>query len=352
MDSVFISYEHHDSAVADDLCAYLENNGHACWIAPRDIVAGENYAGEIIRGVKGACAFIVICSSFTKDSGHVLNEVSIAFDQKIQIIPYCIEDTDLGDNMDYYLAAIHRIISTGNRDDDFKTILETLENGRSLPTQKDNKQRNKHIGIIAALVAIIIAVATAIAAGKINKSGSEASSSIPAPAEEAVQIQEQVEESIAPESTEALTPATSEVQEPHHVKIADEHQAAPVVAEVMEQDFPAAIEEPVMDDAAQNAVEADEEPAQEVQAKPLRESLADAKALAELEGLAEYYHVTINTSAQTIAESYLLICAQDGQIQYALSPQDASGSRVNLRTGEKVDRIDYTKGARVEYVKL
>ena len=351
MQPVFISYEKHDAAIANDLCAYLEKNGHACWIAPRDIVAGENYAGEIIRGVKGSSAFIVICSAHTKDSGHVLNEVSIAFDKKIQIIPYCIEDTALGDNMDYYLAAIHRIISTGDRSTDFKAILETLESGRSLPTHQDNKKSNRHIGIIAALAAIVIAAAAAITASKFNKSGSEASSSIPAPAEEAVQIQEQVEESITPEPAEALTPATSEVQEPARVKIADEHQAAPVVAEVMEQDFPAVIEEPIMDDTAQNAVQADEEPAQEVQAKPLRESLAGVNTLSELEGVADYYHVTINTSAQTIAESYLLICTQEGQIQYALSPQDASGSRVNLRTGEKVDRIDYSKGSRVEYVK-
>ena len=350
MQPVFISYEKHDAVAANDLCAYLEKNGHACWIAPRDIVAGENYAGEIIRGVKGSSAFIVICSAHTKDSGHVLNEVSIAFDKKIQIIPYCIEDTALGDNMDYYLAAIHRIISTGDRSADFKAILETLESGRSLPTHQDNKKSNRHIGIIAILAAIVIAAAAAITASKFNKSGSEVPSA-PAPEEETIQVLEPVEESITPEPAEALTPATSEVQEPHRVKIADEHQAAPVVAEVMEQYSPAVIEEPVMDDTAQNAVHADEEPAQEVQAKPLRESLAGVKALSELEGVADYYHVTINTSAQTIAESYLLICTQEGQIQYALSPQDASGSRVNLRTGEKVDRIDYSKGSRVEYVK-
>ena len=351
MNSVFISFEHHDSAVADDLCAYLENNGHACWIAPRDIVAGENYAGEIIRGVKGSCAFIVVCSNFTKDSGHVLNEVSIAFDQKIQIIPYCIEDTDLGDNMDYYLAAIHRIISTGNRDADFKTILETLENGRSLPINKDNKQRNKHIGIIAALAAIIIAAAAAIAAGKISKSGSEASSSIPAPAEEAVQVQEQVEDFIAPEPPEVLATAASEAQEPARTKPAEEHQSTTTLAEVTKLDSPAIVEDPIVDDIVPENNPATEELSPEVQAKPLRESLAGVKTLSELEGVADYYHVTINTSAQTLAESYLLICTQEGQIQYALSPQDASGSRVNLRTGEKVDRIDYTKGARVEYVK-
>ncbi len=39
---VFISYAHEDKAIADAICAKLEENKIRCWIAPRDITPGKN----------------------------------------------------------------------------------------------------------------------------------------------------------------------------------------------------------------------------------------------------------------------------------------------------------------------
>ena len=39
---VFISYSHKDKPIAYGICAKLETVGVRCWIAPRDITAGED----------------------------------------------------------------------------------------------------------------------------------------------------------------------------------------------------------------------------------------------------------------------------------------------------------------------
>ena len=40
---VFISHSSKDKQTADAICHYLEQNGIRCWIAPRDILPGEDW---------------------------------------------------------------------------------------------------------------------------------------------------------------------------------------------------------------------------------------------------------------------------------------------------------------------
>src|SRR5205814_2402697 len=45
---VFISYSSKDKLAADATCAAMETRHLRCWIAPRDIVAGADWASSII----------------------------------------------------------------------------------------------------------------------------------------------------------------------------------------------------------------------------------------------------------------------------------------------------------------
>ena len=45
---VFISYAVRDAASAETVCRAVEDAGIACWIAPRDALAGEIYADAIV----------------------------------------------------------------------------------------------------------------------------------------------------------------------------------------------------------------------------------------------------------------------------------------------------------------
>ena len=42
MGKVFISYSVKNQKLANELCAYLEQTGVPCWIAPRDIPSAAN----------------------------------------------------------------------------------------------------------------------------------------------------------------------------------------------------------------------------------------------------------------------------------------------------------------------
>jgi TIR domain len=48
--SVFISYASQDAAVANAVVEILEQHGGKCWIAPRDVTPGSQYADEIVTG--------------------------------------------------------------------------------------------------------------------------------------------------------------------------------------------------------------------------------------------------------------------------------------------------------------
>ena len=41
---IFISYSTKDKYTADAICHVLEQNNLKCWIAPRNIASGKNYA--------------------------------------------------------------------------------------------------------------------------------------------------------------------------------------------------------------------------------------------------------------------------------------------------------------------
>src|SRR4029079_14603835 len=50
---VFISYASHDKAVSETVCKALEGAGLVCWMAPRDVVPGESFAGAIVHAIDG-----------------------------------------------------------------------------------------------------------------------------------------------------------------------------------------------------------------------------------------------------------------------------------------------------------
>src|SRR5207237_1606995 len=68
---VFISYASRDAAVAGALVEALERHGVQCWIAPRDVKAGAQYADAIIRGISSAKLIVLVLSEGAIGSSHV-----------------------------------------------------------------------------------------------------------------------------------------------------------------------------------------------------------------------------------------------------------------------------------------
>lgn len=76
--TVFISHASSEGAAALHLCEYLESHGVKCWIAPRDIRPGMDWAEAILNGVDSSSAMIILASPASSTSEHVSREVSFA----------------------------------------------------------------------------------------------------------------------------------------------------------------------------------------------------------------------------------------------------------------------------------
>ena len=99
MAKVFISYSSKQFREASQVCEYLERHGVLCWMAPRNIDPGSNYASQIVQAIRDSSALVLLASNHTNVSGHVSNEVSLAFDCKKTIIPFKIENVQFSDGL-------------------------------------------------------------------------------------------------------------------------------------------------------------------------------------------------------------------------------------------------------------
>lgn len=101
---VFISYSSQDAATAETICSLLEKRNVACWIAPRDILPGRNYDEEIVSGIEGTKAIVVLLSDSSNESPHVKRELELALNNGSAIIPIRIQNTVPGRGLKYFLA--------------------------------------------------------------------------------------------------------------------------------------------------------------------------------------------------------------------------------------------------------
>lgn len=104
---VFISYSSIDKSIADAACAVLEQNQVRCWIAPRDVVPGREYAGEIVEAIENSRLLVLILSNHSNSSSQVLREIERAVSKGLPILPFRIEEVQLSKNLEYFLSAPH-----------------------------------------------------------------------------------------------------------------------------------------------------------------------------------------------------------------------------------------------------
>ena len=104
---VFVSYASADKPTADAVCAALESRRIRCWIAPRDVLPGADYAASLIDAISLSRVFVLVLSSNSNQSPHVMREVERAVTKAIPIIPLRIENVALTKSMEYYLSSRH-----------------------------------------------------------------------------------------------------------------------------------------------------------------------------------------------------------------------------------------------------
>jgi hypothetical protein len=104
---VFISHSSNNRPIANAVCAALESAGIRCWIAPRDVMPGRSYSGEITRAIQQSRAFILIFSQHSNNSEQVLREVQLAANSRLHIVQFRIDAVAPSDDLEYYLSGPH-----------------------------------------------------------------------------------------------------------------------------------------------------------------------------------------------------------------------------------------------------
>ena len=101
---LFISYASHDAEVAQEVCLALETAGLICWMAPRDVRPGAQYADAIVGAINNAKAVVLVLSESAVASSHVGREVERAASKRKPLIAFRIDAAPLSRALEYFLS--------------------------------------------------------------------------------------------------------------------------------------------------------------------------------------------------------------------------------------------------------
>ncbi len=171
---IFISHSSADAKTAQEICTLIEQNNATCFIAPRNIRSGKEYAEEIINGIEQSDAMILVMSENANHSPHVLREVERAVSRSIPILVYKLEEVKLTKSMEYFLMTHQWITSKEKRD--YSEILAFIKEHETLVATENTStientvkpvtsHKNKFILPIILLAAILLVIIIGIIFG-------------------------------------------------------------------------------------------------------------------------------------------------------------------------------------------
>lgn len=105
MPRVFISYASPDKDVAYRIAGFLEGEGIACWIAPRDVPPGKEYGAAIIEGIEGSGALILVLSENSNESHFVRREVERAVSKAKPVLPLRIREVAPSGALEFFISS-------------------------------------------------------------------------------------------------------------------------------------------------------------------------------------------------------------------------------------------------------
>lgn len=139
---VFISYSSKQSDVADAVRAHLQAAGIACWLAPRNIPIGDAYADAIVEAIHGARVMVLLFSPAADESRAVHNEVELAFNRGIPILPLIVEEATPSRGMRFFLNSRQwRAAFTGPLPDSLRALEADVKQRLSADPRLDTPRR-------------------------------------------------------------------------------------------------------------------------------------------------------------------------------------------------------------------
>jgi TIR domain len=102
---IFVSYcTKSDRDAAYDLVAHVESRGIECWIAPRDVQGGMEWAAEIVNAITMARVMVLIFSASANSSPQVRREVMLAVHRGVRVVPFRVQDIAPAASLEYFLG--------------------------------------------------------------------------------------------------------------------------------------------------------------------------------------------------------------------------------------------------------
>lgn len=141
---IFISYTTRgDGDAAFRLVDLLEASGAKCWIAPRDIEEGNNWADAIPEAIDTCQLVVLLLSNQSMDSEEIKKEVNLANSRDKKILPVRLENIPLRASFEYHLATRQWIDAfEGGFDTRFSKTIEAVT--RDIKIQQADLTRSSH----------------------------------------------------------------------------------------------------------------------------------------------------------------------------------------------------------------
>lgn len=126
-----ISHSKNDADYAQSLCDLLESKGLKCWIAPRNLISGEEWPAGCARGIDLASTMVLIVSDNINKSKPILSEITRALNSGKTVLPILInKDCRLADSIDFLIKPFHWLITNNNLEKDAEGIEKGILNNQ------------------------------------------------------------------------------------------------------------------------------------------------------------------------------------------------------------------------------
>ena len=141
---IFICYSAKDKPIADLMVDEIENQGISCWMAPRDFSPGVDWGSAIADAIQSSQVMLLIFSKSANETKRVMDEVGLAVNSGLDIIPFRVEDVKPTGSLKYFLSMTHWIDGFAQpKGESMEKLVETLKVYLGIEAKSIKKESQK-----------------------------------------------------------------------------------------------------------------------------------------------------------------------------------------------------------------
>jgi hypothetical protein len=124
---VFISYAMADDGFTHQLSDHMEERGIRCWMSPRDIPPGEDFAPAISNAIKESSALVLVLSEAANQSQYVSNHVGSAVRAGKEILVIRVGGAMPSEDLQRFVGSLDWYDAWDPPDEQFDQLCEAIE---------------------------------------------------------------------------------------------------------------------------------------------------------------------------------------------------------------------------------